>query len=180
MKKLCELLAEEISTQTERHFSPQDCENRWRVLDRNYKKYIDNKNNTGSGRRYFEFAEEMGELFGKKTNIFPELLLSSDTPAKSFIQTDYRRAVNNQDDSECAISTEGLMVCNTITSIPAIPTTSTITNDRKLSRALKRHCGNGLTRNSGLEGIKKDRDEYQKAKLKLLEKKIQIDQEKKN
>ncbi|KAI4456758.1 myb/sant-like dna-binding domain [Holotrichia oblita] len=175
MKKLWELLAEEISTQTERHFSPQHCENRWRVLNRNYKKYIDNKNKTGSGRRYFEFAEEMGELFGNKTNIYPELLLSSDTPAKSFIQrsqTEDRPAVNNQDDSECAISTEGLMVSNTITSTPAIPTTSTITNDRKLSRALKRHCGNGLTRNSGLEGIKKDRDEYQKAKLKLLEKKF--------
>lgn len=33
----------------------------------------------GRGRKYFEYEAEMSEIFGKKKNINPEILLSTDT-----------------------------------------------------------------------------------------------------
>ena len=30
--------------------TPNHCENRWKVLDRNYKKYVDNQSSTGRGK----------------------------------------------------------------------------------------------------------------------------------
>lgn len=58
------------------------CENRWRVLERNFKKWIDNKNQTGAGRKFFEYAEEMNQIIGKKKNINPSVILSTSTIAK--------------------------------------------------------------------------------------------------
>nr|CAI5837042.1 unnamed protein product [Callosobruchus analis] len=46
--------------------APSNCENRWRVLERNYKRFIDNQNQTGGGRMFFEFSKEMESLLGKK------------------------------------------------------------------------------------------------------------------
>lgn len=49
------------------HLTPGHCENHWRVLERAYKKHIDNQNKTGRGKKYFEFVEEMDEILkGKK------------------------------------------------------------------------------------------------------------------
>ncbi|CAH1996098.1 unnamed protein product [Acanthoscelides obtectus] len=58
--------------------TPNNCMNRWRVLERNYKKYVDNQRQTGRGRTFFEYKHEMEEVFLKKKNIHPELLLASD------------------------------------------------------------------------------------------------------
>ncbi|KAL1488699.1 hypothetical protein ABEB36_014498 [Hypothenemus hampei] len=58
-------------------YTPANCENRWRVLERNYKKYIENNSQTGRGRKYFEFAEQMDTIFNKKRNVNPEILLTS-------------------------------------------------------------------------------------------------------
>ncbi|CAH1113894.1 unnamed protein product [Psylliodes chrysocephalus] len=43
-----------------------NCLNRWRVFERNYKKFVDNQNKTGRGRKHFEYKAEMVEIFGKK------------------------------------------------------------------------------------------------------------------
>lgn len=47
----------------------RNCESRWRVLVQAYKKYIDNKNKTGTGFKFFEYAEEMEKILGKKKNL---------------------------------------------------------------------------------------------------------------
>ncbi|CAH1183030.1 unnamed protein product [Ceutorhynchus assimilis] len=46
--------------------TPNNCLNRWKVLERNFKKFVDNQNKTGRGRKYFEYEAEMSEIFGKK------------------------------------------------------------------------------------------------------------------
>ncbi|KAF2880861.1 hypothetical protein ILUMI_25316 [Ignelater luminosus] len=56
-----------------------NCENRWRVVDSNYKKYINNNGKTGRGRKNFEFLSEIKEIFGQKKNIDPDTVLSSET-----------------------------------------------------------------------------------------------------
>lgn len=77
LKKMWEVIAAHIQAKYHLKYSPQHCENRWRVLERNYKKYIENNSKTGRGRKYFEFANEMDEIFKTKRNIHPEILLSS-------------------------------------------------------------------------------------------------------
>lgn len=61
-----ELIAEEFRVTHGIRCTPSNCENRWRVLERNFKKYIDNSNKTGRGRKDFEYADEMNEVLGKK------------------------------------------------------------------------------------------------------------------
>lgn len=56
----------------------ENCHNRWRVVERNYKKFIDNQNVTGRGRRYFEYCDDMNKIFGNKKNINPVLVLSNE------------------------------------------------------------------------------------------------------
>lgn len=61
------------------------CENQWKVLEINYKRYIDNKTKTGRRRKCFEFVHEhvhfkqIVNVFEKKKNVNPELLLESKT-----------------------------------------------------------------------------------------------------
>lgn len=49
--------------------SPSQCENRWRVLERGYKKFVDNQSSTGRGKRFLEYEEEMSSILGKKKNL---------------------------------------------------------------------------------------------------------------
>lgn len=57
--------------------TPPQCENRWRVLERAYKKFIDASKKTGRARQYFEYENEMNHVFcGKK---FILNFLSTDT-----------------------------------------------------------------------------------------------------
>lgn len=79
MKKLWELVAREMSNQYKITISSSKCENRFKVLERTYKKVIDNNNKTGRGRmKTFEFESEMDDIFERKKNIRPAVLLSSD------------------------------------------------------------------------------------------------------
>ncbi|XP_069704430.1 uncharacterized protein [Periplaneta americana] len=81
MKKLWEILCNKINGSHKTSFTPSQCENRWRVLERNYKKIVDNNNTgkTGRIRKQFIYEDEMADVFGKKRNIQPELSLSSNT-----------------------------------------------------------------------------------------------------
>lgn len=72
------IISEEMSQTYKMKINPNNCENRWRVLERNYKKYVENKNSTGRGKKYFEFSEEMDQIFAHKKNVHPEILLSSE------------------------------------------------------------------------------------------------------
>ncbi|KAL1488143.1 hypothetical protein ABEB36_015101 [Hypothenemus hampei] len=79
LKKLFEIISLELHKIHNIDVSPSNVENRWRVLERNYKKFVDNNKKTGRGRVTFDYAKEMEEILGKKKNIHPPLLLSSDT-----------------------------------------------------------------------------------------------------
>jgi hypothetical protein len=79
IKKLFELIAKEINIMCKSNVTASHSHARWRVLERGYKKYVDNKTKTGIGRKYFEYAEEMDSIFKKKRNITPGILLSTET-----------------------------------------------------------------------------------------------------
>ncbi|KAF5279127.1 hypothetical protein FQA39_LY05805 [Lamprigera yunnana] len=70
-KAMWDVIGKELSNLLNTEISPKNCENRWKVLDRNYKKWIDNKNSTGRGRKLFEFSKEMDDIYGKKRSINP-------------------------------------------------------------------------------------------------------------
>lgn len=81
MKKMWEIIARDISNSNKITISATKIENKWRVLERNYKKVVDNNNQTGRGRKFFEFEKEFDDIFKKKSNINPEFLLgSTNTP----------------------------------------------------------------------------------------------------
>lgn len=79
MKQFWEIIANLMNEELSINVTGAQCENRWRVLERNYKKYVDNNKKTGRGRKTFEYAEEFDEIFGRKRNIHPELLLTEDS-----------------------------------------------------------------------------------------------------
>lgn len=78
LKQMWAIISEEMSQTYKMKINPNNCENRWHVLERNYKKYVENKNSTGRGKKYFEFSEEMDQIFAHKKNVHPEILLSSE------------------------------------------------------------------------------------------------------
>lgn len=59
--------------------SASKCENRWKSLERNYKKVVDNNNKSGRGRKVFEYEEEFDIIYEKKKNITPTVFLSSNS-----------------------------------------------------------------------------------------------------
>ncbi|CAH1954221.1 unnamed protein product [Acanthoscelides obtectus] len=77
MKKLWEIIAHDLSTEYKITIPANKCENKFKVLERNYKKVIENNNKTGRGRKLFEYEQDMDEIFEKKKNINPVILLSS-------------------------------------------------------------------------------------------------------
>ncbi|KAJ8956585.1 hypothetical protein NQ314_006671 [Rhamnusium bicolor] len=79
LKRMCEIIAEELQVTTKQKITVANCENRWKHLERSYKKYVDNNKKTGRGRRDFEYANELNDILGPKRNINPVILLSSET-----------------------------------------------------------------------------------------------------
>ncbi|KAL1509937.1 hypothetical protein ABEB36_004601 [Hypothenemus hampei] len=78
-KKMYEEISKEMKRKTGKNITPTNCANRWRVLERAYKKYVADSNKTGAARKQFEYSEIMNNILGKKKNVHPELLLSSTT-----------------------------------------------------------------------------------------------------
>uniref|UniRef100_A0A6P7FLF2 Uncharacterized protein LOC114331462 n=2 Tax=Diabrotica virgifera virgifera TaxID=50390 RepID=A0A6P7FLF2_DIAVI len=79
LRRMFEEIAKELRYATKQNISPAHCENRWKHLERSYKKVIDNNNQTGRGRKDHEYKDEMDEIFEKKKNVHPQRLLSSTT-----------------------------------------------------------------------------------------------------
>lgn len=76
-KKLWQFIADQLGNYIP-GITAENCHNRSKVVDRNYKKYTENKTATGRGRRYFEYVDEMDKIFEKKKSMNPELLLSNE------------------------------------------------------------------------------------------------------
>lgn len=78
-KKMWETISHEMKQKHQINVTPGHCENRWRVLERNFKKYVDDSKKTGMGRKHFEYREEMYDILGKKKTVCPQLVLSTQT-----------------------------------------------------------------------------------------------------
>ncbi|KAJ8927703.1 hypothetical protein NQ314_019800 [Rhamnusium bicolor] len=77
-KQMWHIIAETLKEELNINVTAENCHNRWRVLERNYKKYVDNETSTGRGRKFFEYTEEMELIFGGKKTVHPELLLCNE------------------------------------------------------------------------------------------------------
>ena len=93
-----EEVAKDLKQKTGCLVTDPNCENRWKHLERMYKKYIDNNSKTGRGRKEFEYAEEMHKILGKK-NIAPTLVLASDTVENESFHTNQGPNLQDKRDS---------------------------------------------------------------------------------
>ncbi|XP_071051763.1 uncharacterized protein [Onthophagus taurus] len=77
IKELWKKVSEKVREGTNSRMNEQHCQNRWKVVERTYKKYIDNERSPGRGKKYYDYIEEMEKIFGKKRAVNPKLLLSN-------------------------------------------------------------------------------------------------------
>jgi hypothetical protein len=153
IKKLFELIAKEINIMCKSNVTASHSHARWRVLERGYKKYVDNKTKTGIGRKYFEYAEEMDSIFKKKRNITPVILLSTETiSAPPAEPADLQEITVEQPTS--------ILKQQTPTETP------------------RRKQQSVLNRNRILENMRRDRQEYYKERLKIENGKNEIQKQK--
>lgn len=186
MKKLWERIAHEMNKKFNVTVTPSNCENRWRVVERNYKKYIDNNNKTGRGRKQFEYADEMDAIFQKRRNVYPELLLSSNTVDRDF---DVHRT---QVDSN-ATTTETQPQNQPGRHTPNASNNSSSSNNGSSSSSRQNISDSANVSSSRkdkqkkfrsdiLEDIRKDRVKYYQERLKLqkeqFERKMELEEEK--
>lgn len=145
-KAMWSQISVEISNQLGVKITSNNCENRWKVLERNYKKWIDNQNSTGRGRKMFEFAEDMDLVLGKKKNLHPTILLEAETI--------------NIPNAEMEINLEEVSEQpNVSCSTPKIksPALGSIVRKRNLKK-----------KKSVLEQMREDRQKYQENRLAFL------------
>ncbi|KAL1489261.1 hypothetical protein ABEB36_014194 [Hypothenemus hampei] len=117
----------------------------WKVLERNYKKWIENKNSTGRGRKTFKFSDDLEEIYGKKKNVYPihpVMVLSTETQDVNLT------SIDNQEISE---STSEQRI------VPQDENRGEVVRKKRLKK-----------RKTILEVIRENRLNYQKEKLKIL------------
>ncbi|KAJ8931482.1 hypothetical protein NQ314_015594 [Rhamnusium bicolor] len=155
-----EEIAKEMQDTTKTRISGTNCENRWKVLVRNYKKYIDNSKLTGRSRKVFEYADIMHTILGSKKNIYPVLLLSSDTintPEESADDMDNVMEMSTEPDvQENKTETRAETVSAPVTQRKAV------TNQKEKKRL----------KSVILKDIRCDRQNYYKKRLEIEEKKL--------
>ncbi|KAL1489202.1 hypothetical protein ABEB36_014135 [Hypothenemus hampei] len=151
-KSMWSQIAIEISTLLGTNITAKHCENRWKVLDRNYKKWLDNQSATGRGRKIFEFADEMNSVYGKKKNVHPTLLLETETIN---IPSEVEKENEELDMSDAALCT---------------PSTSTLKRKmiEKAGEFVRKR--NLKKRKTILEQMREDRLTYQKERMQLFHK----------
>ncbi|KAG5882558.1 hypothetical protein JTB14_007165 [Gonioctena quinquepunctata] len=77
VNKMWEKIAFDLSNGCRITIHPSKCENKWKVLERSYKKVVDNNNRTGRRQEDFPYEIEFNDIFDKKVNITPKILLHS-------------------------------------------------------------------------------------------------------
>ncbi|CAG9857380.1 unnamed protein product [Phyllotreta striolata] len=153
-------IAEEMRKTTGSNVAAGNCENRWKVLERNYKKFLDNSNQTGRGRKTFEYASHMNDILGKKRNISPLKLLCAN-------QIDVLAEVHTQPSQGETIEVRpNVEVVGPPTGPSAPSQTPRIKNEGKRSKQ-------GM-----LHNIRCDRREYYQKRLNIEEKKLQLEEKK--
>ncbi|KAJ8912231.1 hypothetical protein NQ315_009055 [Exocentrus adspersus] len=154
-----EEISKEIKQITDKNISPTNCENRWRVLERAYKKYVSDNNRTGAARKEFEYADIMHNILGKKKNIHPEVLLSSETAGNidTVITTSETPADSN-------------IIFNDVTPVTATTSQTTI---KKKQPAEKKLYPNKKLKCQLLKQIRRHRQDYYNKRLEQENKKLE-------
>ncbi|CAH1107050.1 unnamed protein product [Psylliodes chrysocephalus] len=114
----------------------------------NNKKYVENQNATGRGKKFFEYSEEMESILGKKKNIRPQTILENNTI------DNIEAEINNIPEIEP--ETENI-----------IPKTSSVPKSKSEIIKNKR-----VKRISNIEQMPIDRKQYFEKKIKLDEQKL--------
>lgn len=161
MKKLWEIVAHEVNRQHNKNVTASHCENRWRVIERNYKKYIDDNNKTGRARKIFEYSTEMDEIFGGKRNVNPEILLSS-----SSIHYEASREQEAESTQNSTAVTEDTM--------DSTRTKNVYTPKTEPKPSLRRARKRILNKNMILEQIRADKKEFHSNLIKVHQEKLEF------
>lgn len=155
LKQMWAIISDEMSQTYKMKINPNNCENRWRVLERNYKKYAENKNSTGQGKKYFEFSEEMDQIFAHKKNVHPEILLSSE---------EVHDVLNFSEQDVCPTQgPSGPSTSKKNTNENIIIYQEEVTKKKKLRKKI-----------STIEKIRQDRLNYQQKRLEIENEKLQL------
>lgn len=99
-KQMWEQIAKILREKHNGNFTGVQCENRWKVMERNYKKTKDNNKKTGRAPKFFEYEAHLDEIYIKKKNIVPVVLLSSGDaikPSKSESSTSIKDCQNEKE-----------------------------------------------------------------------------------
>ncbi|XP_044766293.1 uncharacterized protein LOC123322411 [Coccinella septempunctata] len=172
MKKLWELVGQEMSNHFKITISGSKCENRFKVLERCYKKVVDNNNATGRGRsRPFEFENEMDDIFHKKRNMRPIVLLSSESiftePPPQSGELDSVPCLSIEEDREVVIDQPS-------TSQPTVPQSAeTSRNKRVPSCSYQKRNDILVELKNDLKSFYSRREQREEEKLEIARKKIE-------
>ncbi|GLV32926.1 hypothetical protein CBL_09012 [Carabus blaptoides fortunei] len=87
MKKMWEIIQDKLQS-FGYTFTSQQCENKWKSLERAYKNKLENKRKTGRARKGCPFERELAEIFARRHSVFPVCTLGSadvrESPAELF------------------------------------------------------------------------------------------------
>ncbi|XP_031329316.1 uncharacterized protein LOC116160285 [Photinus pyralis] len=81
-KKMWEAIKDDMEKQNYT-FTAAQIENRWKTLERSFKKKTENNNKTGRARASCPYERELTECFAKKSNVFPDFTLDRDGNGKN-------------------------------------------------------------------------------------------------
>lgn len=154
--------------------------NRWRVIDRNYKKFVDNKKKTGRGKKMFEYVTEMEEIFGKKKSVHPDIVLFSETidvPSTTSRNDGSAPSTSQNHGPGPSTSRNGGPIPSTSETPVTTSTSSDEANNQALVVRTPRRNQRSMKTNI-LEQLLKDRAEYHKAKLEIARERLAIEKEK--
>lgn len=129
------------------------------MLERGYKKYIDNSNKTGNSRQNFEYVQELDDILGSQRNIRPILLLSTESVEKTIP----RKTLKTNEPSKSELGA----------SISATPCTSRSIPGPSISKNRNRQ-----QESETLRGIREDRKDYYKKRLQQEDRKLEQEETK--
>ncbi|KAJ4445015.1 hypothetical protein ANN_06814 [Periplaneta americana] len=159
-KQMWKVISKELSEVLQRNVTENNCENRWRVLDRDYKKYVDAKIKRVVERDFLSLRMRWMSFMAKKRNIHPEILLSSETVVQTPSGSDaVVEVTSGENETERAVE-------------------ENVGESRKVERNVKRDSVKRKI--SVLEQIRQDRSEYQRKRLEQEDREIELLEKKVN
>lgn len=188
MRKLWEVIAKDLSEIFKITISASKCENKWKVLERNYKAVVDNNNKSGRSRKVFEFEKDFDEIYFNKKNVKPLIILSSDTVCAGFTNREMTVAAvsSSQNESvenirvtgDIAIGSNAVLAEGSSSSTEPIPVISINETEKQNIPTKKRKViRKNITyqkRNDILSEMKNDLKDYYKKKLDIEQKKLEL------